>query len=514
MVAPHTLPQSPVVSQISKHGVLVLWGFGIKVRVDRAHLLAEWGVGLRRHQVRLPRVNRGLKRLVLVGSDGYITLEALRWISDVDASFLMLDKRGKALMVCGPCAPSDSKLRRAQSLALNNGTALRISKELIKQKLDGQAALVQGMLHDPATADAITRFRDDLPSAESIEVVRLIESQAARCYWRSWSDVPIRWPRKDERRVSAHWKHFNARISPITHSPRLAVNPPNSLLNFLYALLESEARLSAAAMGLDPGIGLLHADTSNRDSLACDIMEVCRPKLDAFVLHWLQSEPLRRSDFWEDRNGNCRIASSLAIKLCETSDTWRRLVAPVAEYVAQEIWSSASKPTKSKLTRQLIATRLTQRNKREVKGSDVLEGKQPKPEHVCSGCGKPIKAERNHCANCAIDGATERLVNAARIGRVAARTPEVLAKQADSQRRHSRARSSWDKSSQPAWLTPELFSQKIQPLLASVSASAIARQISVSRWYAGRIREGYRPHPRHWQALARLASVSVEGGAR
>jgi len=242
-------------------------------------------------------------------------------------------------------------------------------------------------------------------------------------------------------------------------------------------------------------------------------MEVCRPKVDSFVLNWLQSEPFRKSDFWEDRNGNCRIASSLAIKLCETSATWRRLAAPVAEYVAQELWSSASKPTsKSKLTRQLIATRLTQRNKREVKGSGIPGVKRLKPEHVCCGCGKAIKAERTHCASCAIDGATERLVNAARIGRVAARTPEVLAKQADSQRRHSRARLSWDKSSQPAWLTPELFSQKIQPLLAAISASAIARRISVSRWYAGRIREGYRPHPRHWQALAEL--VSVSGGGR
>ena len=26
-----------------------------------------------------------------------------------------------------------------------------------------------------------------------------------------------------------------------------------------------------------------------------------------------------------------------------------------------------------------------------------------------------------------------------------------------------------------------------------------------SRWYVGRIREGYRPHPRHWLALAKLA---------
>jgi hypothetical protein len=236
-------------------------------------------------------------------------------------------------------------------------------------------------------------------------------------------------------------------------------------------------------------------------------MEVCRPRgVDAFVLNWLQSEPLRRSDFREDRNGNCRIVSSLAVKLCETSDTWRELVAPVAEYVAQETWSSISRPTSS-LARQGIATRLTQRNKREVKGSDIPGVKRPEPEHVCSGCGKAIGAKRNHCANCAVDSATERLVNAARIGRVAAQTPEALAKQADSQRRHSSARSSWDESSQPAWLTGEIYSQNIQPLLVGVSTSAIRSRIGVSRWYAGRIREGYRPHPRHWRALAQLVGV-------
>ena len=58
-------------------------------------------------------------------------------------------------------------------------------------------------------------------------------------------------------------------------------------------------------------------------------------------------------------------------------------------------------------------------------------------------------------------------------------------------------------------LVPQIScSEKIQPLLVSLSASAIARHISVSRWYAGRIREGYRPHPRHWKALAELVGVS------
>jgi hypothetical protein len=62
----------------------------------------------------------------------------------------------------------------------------------------------------------------------------------------------------------------------------------------------------------------------------------------------------------------------------------------------------------------------------------------------------------------------------------------------------------WKPSSQPAWLTAEIYHYKIQPLLAKASSSAIAAKIGVSRWYAGRIRRGYLPHPRHWLALAKL----------
>jgi hypothetical protein len=33
-------------------------------------------------------------------------------------------------------------------------------------------------------------------------------------------------------------------------------------------------------------------------------------------------------------------------------------------------------------------------------------------------------------------------------------------------------------------------------------------RLTISRWYAGKIRHGYRPHPRHWEALVELVSVS------
>jgi CRISPR-associated endonuclease Cas1 len=504
MAASHTLPHSHA---LRKSGVLVLNGYGIRVQVNAGHLLLHDGIADERRTIRLPRVNQGLKRLVIIGSDGFITLEALRWISDVGAAFLMLDRRGKVLAVTGPVASSDARLRRAQALALGNGTALKISKELISQKLAGQELLVRDMLHDSATADAIARLRTVLPTAESIDRVRLMEAQAAKLYWQSWSDLPIRWPRKDEARIPDHWKRFGSRISPITHSPRLAASPPNALLNYLYSILEAEARLAAAAMGLDVGQGFLHVDAPSRDSLACDLMEVCRPKCDAFVLHWLQSEPLRKSDFWEDRNGNCRIASSLATKLCETSDTWRRLMAPVAEYVAQETWSSISRPVSS-LARHRIATRLTQRTKRAVKGSDVPSVKAPKPDRVCRGCGATTQ-RRRHCAKCGREISRGNLIELAKIGRVAARNPASRRKHSETQRRHEAAKRVWRSSSQPAWLNEDTYREKIQPKLAGITISVLAATLGVSEPYAAYVRAGrHRPHPRHWQALAELVGVS------
>ena len=46
-------------------------------------------------------------------------------------------------------------------------------------------------------ADVIERFKAELPGVQSIESVRIVEVQAAKVYWQSWADVPIRWPRKD-----------------------------------------------------------------------------------------------------------------------------------------------------------------------------------------------------------------------------------------------------------------------------------------------------------------------------
>src|ERR1035438_4348983 len=161
-----------------RHGVITLSGYGIQVRVDRGHLVIEDGIGAERYYYRLPRVGSRLRRLVVVGSDGFVSLAALRWLENQGAAFVMLERNGKVLCVTGPVGSSDSKLRRAQALAVTNGVGLEICRRLIDAKLQGQERVLRERLNCPSTADLVARFRNKLGSAESFDVLRNLEANA------------------------------------------------------------------------------------------------------------------------------------------------------------------------------------------------------------------------------------------------------------------------------------------------------------------------------------------------
>jgi len=285
---------APTVPQHSQHcnfvpilprqGVITLFGYGIKINVDRGHLVIQDGIGAERRIARLPRVGHGLRRLVVIGSDGMVSLPALRWLSDQNAAFVMLDRIGKVLVTAGPVRTSDARLRRAQALAETTGASLQLCRELISEKLSGQENVARNKLGRSDIADTVSSLRAEVDAAKDGRIVRQCEAHGAKAYWSAWRDIPIQFPKNDLKRVPHHWQTFGTRESQLTGSPRLAVNPANALLNYLYTILEAEARLAASTLGLDPGLGVLHLDSRSRDSLACDLMEPVRSVVDAYLL--------------------------------------------------------------------------------------------------------------------------------------------------------------------------------------------------------------------------------------
>jgi CRISPR-associated protein Cas1 len=489
---------------------VTLFGYGIKVRVDRGHLTVEDGIGPDRREARLPRIRHGLRRLVIIGSDGVVSLAALRWLSDQDAAFVMLDRQGSVLLTTGPIRPSDARLRRTQALAHQTGTALQLARELIGQKLTAQEKLARSKLDNAAAGDAIARIRKSVPAARTIDAVRLLESRGAYAYWGAWSDLPITFPKVDLRRVPDHWRTFKNRVSPLTGSPRLAANPVNSILNYLYAILESETRLAIAALGLDPGLGVLHMDAPARDGLVFDVLEPIRPTVDEYVLNWITRGTLRREWFFEQRDGSCRLMGPFAMQLAQTSPTWARAVAPIAEMVARTFWSGIRK----QIRHHRPPSRLTQLYRREAKGVSLQPTltSPPRVDRYCRECGSNIGRGSDHCAPCALKRSTTGLIEAAARGRIAAQGEEVQARRSKTQLRHRAAFLAWKPSDLPAWLDEKYYLAEIQPRLRRITLSVLSSKLSISIPYAVDIRSAKRvPHKRHWPILAQLVGVSDQG---
>jgi len=275
-------------------------------------------------------------------------------------------------------------------------------------------------------------------------------------------------------------------------------------------LLESEARLAAAALGLDPGLGVLHVDAPHRDSLALDLLEPVRPQVDAYLLDWITRQPLRREWFFEQRDGNCRLMATLAVRLAETASTWGRAVAPVAEWVAQALWSS---PSRSANKKHFVPTRLTQRRRTEGRGRKVRALNKPAPRQmkICEVCGAE-GVQNRYCPSCAVEVSREHMAQVALIGHAQPRTKRVKALISKALSDHAVANTWWLPSSLPAWLNEECYLQRILPRLRTIKVREISEAMHVSKPYAAFIRAGRRkPHPRHWVMLARLAGVSAEG---
>jgi CRISPR-associated protein Cas1 len=216
MAASPTLPEyrqnrnfTPIIPQ---HGVVTLFGYGIKAFVDRGHLILEDGIGLERRYARLPRIGHGLRRLVVIGSDGMVTLAALRWLAAQDASFAVLNRNGSVLAITGPVRSSDARLRRAQGLAHQSGIALEIARELIGKKMEAQERLARGELNGNEAAESILRARNALRTVETPESIRILESRAAHSYWSAWRKIPVNFPKSDLHRVPEHWRIFGARF--------------------------------------------------------------------------------------------------------------------------------------------------------------------------------------------------------------------------------------------------------------------------------------------------------------
>jgi CRISPR-associated endonuclease Cas1 len=517
-------------------GVVSLWGYGVRIAVEKGHLVLADGAGTQRRAGRFARATCGIKRVVVHGSAFFITGDAIIFLSDIGAAFLNLGYDGEILAHWTPAGHDDARLRRAQALAPWTDTGMTLTKYLLREKILGQAHVIERYI--PHVTEALAVIRGCLPALDETNdphAIRKVEADAAAAYWSAWETIPVQFARKDAARVPEHWTRFGARVSPVTGRPQGAANPANALLNYLYAILEAETRTACIAAGLDPGLGLFHTDTVRRDSLVLDLMEPVRPTVDAWLLDTLAHRTWAWDDFGEVRSGVCRVLPPLTHALAETALAWYRPVGLYVEHVAKTLFTSADAvilpsgfprrqpPASQTRDWEHYPTRLTRTNSRVSRQAlhpnkaPRRDPSMPKLPNACRGCGVVLDdAERMYCDDCLRDVDAERkrrfiAAGTAKIEALKAAGTDPRGTPAVRQRISAlhRARAEWEARHGSAdSVDTGFFTDIIRPKLQDVGPAAVARATGMSAEHCWKVlNRGLIPHPMHWTALAALVGV-------
>src|SRR5579862_862532 len=513
---------APLVLPLARGRVAVVDGYGIKISTRRGHLVVEDGLGRDRRTRVYARVAHGLSRVVVLGHDGFITLAATRWLNDLGISLLQVDRDGSVLTTSAG-GTGDARLHRLQALAPSSGIGVAIAKTLLGEKLAGQRRVLKSVNPSAAGIAALESCIKVIEAAETLGEIVLAERDAAITYWAAWSSVAVHFTAKDTRLTPAHWLRFGQRGSPLSTAPRLAVNPANALLNYLYALLEAETRIACLAVGLDPGLGVVHVDYRSRDSFVLDVMEAARPDVDAFVLTLLRTRKFTRSDFAETRRGICRILPPLSHELSQTAEHWGRLIAPIVEAVAHQLADSpgsriADSPTPLTRTRRQRTSRQPKRH--VVRMSSASTSSNPP---ACKRCGGPVpRASRVYCDDClppyqrdqyaeAFHGSgLQAIEERKQKGNDPTHGDTAGQRRATSNVRRKSEVREWDERF--GKLTDlSAFQREILPLIQTVPLSRLQQATSLSLRYVSLIRRGEKtPHPRHWQAFFEAGAAGAD----
>jgi CRISP-associated protein Cas1 len=158
---------------------------------------------------------------------------------------------------------------------------------------------------------SLTRLDEHPPS--NVTELRVLEANAAAAYFRAWRGMPIKWRGTSRRPIPEAWKTIEQRTSPFQLAGnRNAAHPVNAILNYAYAVLQSQIQINAVAEGYDPTIGIMHERRDGSPAFIFDMMEPERPWVDRKVLEFVRGHVFDPADFVIRTDGVCRLNPEIA----------------------------------------------------------------------------------------------------------------------------------------------------------------------------------------------------------
>ena len=283
-------------------------------------------------------------RIVLSGNVG-LSAGARSWAMRSGVDVVCLSRRGsyQGTLIGANRGAHASRLLAQVALTGDHERRVRLAASLIGAKIRGQIHVLTRIarrdetVHVADTTAHMHAWRRSLMDARTLDEIMGIEGACSNVYFDALAAcVP-------------------ADVTFDGRSRRPPRDLPNAALSYGYAILLSECVGALHAAGLEPSLGVAHAPTDKRPSLALDLMEQFRPLLvDQTVMALLRTRKLRpehsvveaeAGGVWLGSDGK-KILVDAYEAACQRSVTgalpgfsgsWRRHIAHSAQMLARAI---------------------------------------------------------------------------------------------------------------------------------------------------------------------------------
>ena len=258
--------------------------------------------------------------IIIDGHTGNITFEAMRWLMKHNINLTLLNWNGQLLANVMPEQPKSGKLRVKQyQKYLDCNNRFEIALKMVQTKVEQSLNLLEELSRFYESVDFVkirkAAEKEDLfllgimknsegqGISKSIKQLMTYEGRIAGIYHSNLTVI-----------FHELYPEFNftGRKNKTNSRNYNASDEINALLNYGYAILESEIRKSINAIGLDYSIGFLHEVNQSRTPLVYDIQELFRWLIDVSVIQLLEEKKIKKSDFIITENYHTRLGEGVA----------------------------------------------------------------------------------------------------------------------------------------------------------------------------------------------------------
>ena len=300
---------------------LLIHGFGTSLYVEKRKLTIYNKLENKREEFYPHKID--YDGIIIDGHTGNITFEAMRWLMKHNINLTLLNWNGQILANILPEQPKSGKLRIKQyEKYLNSETRFGVASDIVHVKIKQSLNLLEELAkyHDVdeiikikrlLNRDRILQIHRNLETqdiSKSIRQLMTYEGQVAESYLKIMVEI--------FNKLNPEF-YFTGRKDKANSRNYNASDEINALLNYGYAILESEIRKTINSVGLDYSIGFLHEINQSHTPLVYDLQELFRWLIDLSVIELLEERKIKKSNFIITENYHTRLRENTAKMLIE-----------------------------------------------------------------------------------------------------------------------------------------------------------------------------------------------------